>query len=129
MQLVLQSMNVVTYDLSWDSFSYINSNLANHDGWNNFNCFLLFLTFCTFVIVFFTIIDFSLYKNHNCIFSKTSWLNKKYLLILYTQYTKRRGVAQFGSVLGSGPRGRGFKSRLLDQKKTQDWIQFWVFFS
>ena len=28
-----------------------------------------------------------------------------------------RGVAQFGSALGSGPRGRGFKSRRLDQKK------------
>ena len=26
-----------------------------------------------------------------------------------------RGVAQFGSALGSGPRGRGFKSRRLDQ--------------
>ena len=25
-----------------------------------------------------------------------------------------RGVAQFGSALGSGPRGRGFKSRRLD---------------
>ena len=29
-----------------------------------------------------------------------------------------RGVAQFGSALGSGPRGRGFKSRHLDQKKS-----------
>ena len=29
-----------------------------------------------------------------------------------------RGVAQFGSALGSGPRGRGFKSRHLDHKKT-----------
>ncbi len=29
----------------------------------------------------------------------------------------RRGVAQFGSALGSGPRGRGFKSRLLDHEK------------
>ena len=28
-----------------------------------------------------------------------------------------RGVAQFGSALGSGPRGRGFKSRHLDQSK------------
>ncbi len=28
-----------------------------------------------------------------------------------------RGVAQFGSALGSGPRGRGFKSRHLDQKE------------
>ena len=28
----------------------------------------------------------------------------------------RRGVAQFGSALGSGPRGRGFKSRRLNQK-------------
>ena len=27
-----------------------------------------------------------------------------------------RGIAQFGSVLGSGPRGRGFKSRYSDQK-------------
>ena len=30
-----------------------------------------------------------------------------------------RGVAQFGSALGSGPRGRGFKSRRLDQKKEE----------
>ena len=29
---------------------------------------------------------------------------------------KRRDVAQFGSALGSGPRGRGFESRHLDQK-------------
>mgnify|MGYP007076759719 CR=1 FL=1 len=29
-----------------------------------------------------------------------------------------RGIAQFGSVLGSGPRGRGFKSRYSDQKET-----------
>ena len=28
---------------------------------------------------------------------------------------EHRGVAQFGSALGSGPRGRGFKSRHLDQ--------------
>ncbi len=27
----------------------------------------------------------------------------------------RRGVAQLGSALGSGPRGRGFESRRLDQ--------------
>lgn len=27
-----------------------------------------------------------------------------------------RGIAQFGSVLGSGPRGRGFESRYSDQK-------------
>lgn len=27
-----------------------------------------------------------------------------------------RGVAQFGSALGSGPRGRGFESRHSDQK-------------
>ena len=31
---------------------------------------------------------------------------------------RKRGVAQFGSALGSGPRGRGFKSRRLDQKNT-----------
>ena len=31
-----------------------------------------------------------------------------------------RGVAQFGSALGSGPRGRGFKSRRLDQKHRRD---------
>ena len=30
----------------------------------------------------------------------------------------RRGVAQFGSALGSGPRGRGFKSRHLDHMNT-----------
>ena len=29
----------------------------------------------------------------------------------------KRGVAQFGSALGSGPRGREFESRHLDQKK------------
>ena len=29
--------------------------------------------------------------------------------------TKRRGVAKFGIALGSGPRGRGFKSRHSDQ--------------
>ena len=32
---------------------------------------------------------------------------------------KRRGVAQFGSALGSGPRGRGFKSRHLDHKRAE----------
>ena len=31
----------------------------------------------------------------------------------------QRGVAQFGRALGSGPRGRGFKSRHSDQKKRQ----------
>ena len=31
----------------------------------------------------------------------------------------KRGVAQFGSALGSGPRGREFESRHLDQKKRQ----------
>ena len=31
---------------------------------------------------------------------------------------EKRGVAQFGSALGSGPRGRGFESRLLDHTKT-----------
>ena len=30
---------------------------------------------------------------------------------------QHRGVAQFGSALGSGPRGRGFKSRHLDHKQ------------
>ena len=29
-----------------------------------------------------------------------------------------RGVAQFGSVLGSGPRGHEFESRLSDHKST-----------
>lgn len=28
--------------------------------------------------------------------------------------SNKRGVAQFGSVLGSGPRGRGFESRRPD---------------
>ena len=31
-----------------------------------------------------------------------------------------RGIAQFGSVLGSGPRGRGFKSRYSDQKAVRN---------
>ena len=30
-------------------------------------------------------------------------------------FLRCRGIAQFGSVLGSGPRGRGFKSRYSDQ--------------
>ena len=34
----------------------------------------------------------------------------------------RRGVAQFGSALGSGPRGRGFKSRHLDQKNDKEFF-------
>lgn len=32
-----------------------------------------------------------------------------------------RGIAQFGSVLGSGPRGRGFKSRYSDQIRHTVW--------
>ena len=31
-----------------------------------------------------------------------------------------RGVAQFGSAFGSGPKGRGFKSRHLDQKPLEN---------
>ena len=47
-----------------------------------------------------------------------------------------RGVAQFGSALGSGPRGRGFKSRRLDHqsstkklhnKKAQDLVGLVLF--
>ena len=39
-----------------------------------------------------------------------------------------RGVAQFGSALGSGPRGRGFKSRHLDHKKAKGFaLRFFVF--
>ena len=34
-----------------------------------------------------------------------------------------RGVAQFGSAFGSGPKGRRFKSCHLDQISTQNWIQ------
>ena len=30
-----------------------------------------------------------------------------------------RGVAQFGSAFGSGPKGRGFKSRRPDQRKRE----------
>ena len=30
-----------------------------------------------------------------------------------------RGVAQFGSAFGSGPKGRGFESRRFDQKKPE----------
>lgn len=38
------------------------------------------------------------------------------------------GVAQFGSALGSGPRGRGFESRHSDQKKeTAKWRLFFIF--
>ena len=33
-----------------------------------------------------------------------------------------RGVAQFGSALGSGPRGRGFKSRRLDHGKESRFV-------
>ena len=33
---------------------------------------------------------------------------------------QQRGVAQFGSALGSGPRGRGFESRRPDQFKSAD---------
>ena len=40
----------------------------------------------------------------------------------------RRGVAQFGSALGSGPRGRGFKSRCLNQK-AQDTVWCAVLFT
>ena len=36
-------------------------------------------------------------------------------------YLRRRGIAQFGSVLGSGPRGRGFESRYSDQKRVFLW--------
>ena len=48
-------------------------------------------------------------------------LEKKQLK-LYNTFRCRndRGVAQFGSALGSGPRGREFESRHLDQLyKTQ----------
>ena len=41
-----------------------------------------------------------------------------------------RGVAQFGSALGSGPRGRGFKSRHLDHKNADGRIgrpHFYIF--
>ena len=41
----------------------------------------------------------------------------------------RRGVAQFGSALGSGPRGRGFKSRHLDQKNSKEFLFLAVFFA
>ena len=37
----------------------------------------------------------------------------KKLYFIFDKY-KNRGVAQFGSALGSGPRGRGFKSRHSD---------------
>ena len=34
-----------------------------------------------------------------------------------------RGVAQFGSAFGSGPKGRGFKSRRPDQKyRPSEWM-------
>ena len=39
-----------------------------------------------------------------------------------------RGVAQFGSVLGSGPRGRGFKSRHSDHVG-MDFAPFRFFFT
>ena len=33
----------------------------------------------------------------------------------YPEIFFQRGIAQFGSALGSGPRGRGFESRYSDQ--------------
>ena len=43
-------------------------------------------------------------------------------------YKAVRGVAQFGSALGSGPRGRGFKSRHLDHsQKTFTCVRVRVF--
>lgn len=38
-------------------------------------------------------------------------------------------MAQFGSVLGSGPRGRGFESRHSDQKKIRSALQDGFFFA
>ena len=51
---------------------------------------------------------------------KLNWLYC-FLLLSFTRLyaiilEQKRGVAQFGSALGSGPRGRGFKSRRSDQK-------------
>ena len=40
-----------------------------------------------------------------------------------------RGVAQFGSAFGSGPKGRRFKSCHLDQKRKPDVVRCPVFFS
>ena len=45
---------------------------------------------------------------------KKQLLKRQAFAIIYRH--ARRGVAQFGSALGSGPRGRGFESRRLDQK-------------
>ena len=39
-----------------------------------------------------------------------------------------RGVAQFGSAFGSGPKGRRFKSCHLDHDHAQDLIQSWAVF-
>ena len=41
----------------------------------------------------------------------------------YLIISSNREVAQLGSALGSGPRGRGFESRLLDHLKTLGLIQ------
>ena len=44
---------------------------------------------------------------------RRSWNDRCSLQLIF------RGVAQFGSALGSGPRGRGFKSRHLDHEKAK----------
>ena len=49
---------------------------------------------------------------------RRSWNDRCSLQLIF------RGVAQFGSALGSGPRGRGFKSRHLDHEKAKGFLPF-----
>ncbi len=39
----------------------------------------------------------------------------------------QRGVAQFGSAFGSGPKGRGFESRHFDTKHRIIWAVFLIY--
>ena len=48
--------------------------------------------------------------------AKKQLLKANAFAIIYGYAEMHRGVAQFGSALGSGPRGRGFESRRLDQE-------------
>ena len=62
-----------------------------------------------------------IYKTNKQIQTSKTQNNKQstpYKINMLYNTKSRRGVAQFGSALGSGPRGRGFKSRHLDQKTT-----------
>ena len=52
-------------------------------------------------------------------------LTKSPVSYIINKLFTHRGVAQFGSVLGSGPRGRGFESRHSDQKGGRFFIKIY----